>query len=91
MKPFDWAKEDEFCPALLTGIADELGRSPELLPPLTESIDPDTIESFVNSRSNANGNQQMLSFSYAGHEIRVTSTGTVVLTPLTHQTATGES
>lgn len=64
--------------AVIYRVAEQQDVDPVELPPLYESIDPDALDSLVQS-SAASDSQLEVEFTYAGHDVTVTGSGTVLL------------
>lgn len=71
------ADGDEYSAALVSAVATALGLEPECLPPLTESIDPDLVESFLRAGRESRTTGGLLTFEYHGYEVSVDSDGAI--------------
>lgn len=78
----DRSRPDDCPAALVSAVAEALDRDVEELPPLSQSIDPDIVESLFRDGSTPQIRERSLSFYYAGHDIIVDSDGVVRVVPL---------
>lgn len=77
----DWSESDCITTAVLRAIAETTGRDPRELPPLYETVDPDSLNALFNSKPDGairlNGR---LVFTHADCEIEVRANGRVHVT-----------
>jgi hypothetical protein len=67
--------------AVVEGVAAATNCEPTALPPLQEFVDASALDALVASASGTDGDHVDVSFVYDGVEVRVTSVGTIEITP----------
>ena len=65
---------------VITSLAAVTGTEPTALDPLYDSIDPDALDRLVDHARDSDGTHE-ISFFHAGHEITVSSAGTIRIHP----------
>lgn len=78
----DRTRPDDCPAAIIAAVAEATGTDVEELPPLSDSIDPDIIESMFRDEPSSHVRERSLSFYYAGHDVIVDSDGVVRVVPL---------
>lgn len=66
---------DSVTQVIVERVAAERGVEPLELPPLYQAIDPEALEALITSSSE--GQELRLTFSYGGHRVSVTESGSV--------------
>ena len=64
--------------AAVEAVADATGREPTKLEPLVRAVDPDALNALFDGRAPAQG-ETAVSFGYAGCDVTVRGTGTIVV------------
>lgn len=77
---FDWST-DEPSVAVVRTVAAADGHTPDGLPPVTDSLDPDALDALFRPRPDGRRSDVHVTFTYAGHEVSVAWDGTVVVQP----------
>lgn len=78
----DATEPADFPAAVVSAVADALDCDVEELPPLSSSIDPDTVASISRNYPEPRGRERSLSFYYAGRDVVVDSDGVVRVAPI---------
>lgn len=77
------ATEESLSLAVVEAVADATGRSPEELPSLTGTVDPDSLEGLFATEESSG----RLTFEYAGHRVTVFADQTVIVAASPNQAA----
>lgn len=77
----DWETADPLHLTVISGVAAVTNTQPEALPPLYDSVDPDSLERLIRSVPEESRSNVSVAFPFAGWNVEVDGTGEVTFYP----------